>query len=91
MKPLHAAIFALFGLVIAATGLAAQVSCPTYTSQMAAIKRATVAALPTCNAGLNGSIYVVTDALLPTVLGTLTGGGAVTTLIHCNGTAWVAG
>jgi len=49
----------------------------------------TVATLPT--AGTAGRRAYVTDALAPTFLGTLTGGGAVVTPVFDNGTAWVAG
>ena len=49
----------------------------------------TVATLPT--AGTQGRRTWVTDALAPTFLGTLTGGGAVVTPVFDNGTAWVAG
>jgi hypothetical protein len=48
----------------------------------------TVATLPT---GVVGARAYVTDALAPTFLGTLTGGGAVTAPAFYNGTAWVAG
>lgn len=51
----------------------------------------TVVALPACTAATSGLVYRVTDALLPTVLGTVAGGGAVSTLVHCAGTLWVAG
>jgi hypothetical protein len=47
----------------------------------------TVATLP---AGAVGQHAYVTDALAPTFLGTLTGGGAVVTPVFHNGTAWVA-
>ena len=49
----------------------------------------TVATLPA--AGTAGRRAYVTDALAPTFLGTLTGGGAVVTPVFDNGTAWVAG
>ena len=49
----------------------------------------TVATLPT--AGTQGRRTWVTDALAPTFLGTLTGGGAVVTPVFDNGSAWVAG
>jgi hypothetical protein len=49
----------------------------------------TVATLPA--AGTQGRRAWVTDALAPTFLGTLTGGGAVVTPVFDNGTAWVAG
>ena len=49
----------------------------------------TVATLPT--AGTVGRRAHVTDATLPTFLGTLTGGGTVKCPVFDNGTAWVAG
>lgn len=47
----------------------------------------TVATLPT---GSQGDKAYVTDALAPTFLGTLTGGGTVVTPVFHNGTAWVS-
>jgi hypothetical protein len=47
----------------------------------------TVATLP---AGVIGMLAYVTDALGPTYLGTLTGGGAVKVPVFHNGTAWVS-
>lgn len=47
----------------------------------------TVATLPT---GVIGMLAYVTDALGPTYLGTLTGGGAVKVPVFHNGTAWVS-
>jgi len=58
----------------------------TGTIQLAAY---TVATLPT--AGTAGRRAYVTDATVPTFLGTLTGGGSVKTPVFDNGTAWVAG
>lgn len=49
----------------------------------------TVGTLPA--AGTAGRRAYVTDALLPTFLGTLTGGGAVVCPVFDNGIAWVAG
>ena len=48
----------------------------------------TVATLPTGSAGMRA---YVTDAMVPTFMGTLTGGGAVVTPVFHNGTAWIAG
>jgi hypothetical protein len=48
----------------------------------------TVATLPT---GVVGARAYVTDALAPTFLTALTGGGAITAPAFYNGTAWVAG
>jgi hypothetical protein len=48
----------------------------------------TVATLPT--AGTIGRTAYVTDALAPTYLGVLTGGGAIKTPVFDNGTAWVS-
>ena len=47
----------------------------------------TVATLP---AGIIGMMAYVTDALGPTYLGTLTGGGTVKVPVFYNGTAWVS-
>lgn len=55
------------------------------------IPSSTVAGLPPCNASNNGQVFLVTNLLLPTILGTITGGGAVVALVHCNGTNWVGG
>jgi hypothetical protein len=41
-------------------------------------------------AGTVGMIAYVTDATLPTYLGTLTGGGSVKCPVFYNGTAWVS-
>ena len=46
----------------------------------------TVATLP---AGTRGDTAAVSDAILPSFLGTLTGGGSVYTPVTYNGTAWV--
>jgi len=61
-----------------------------YSNQTVVIGKAyTVTTLPA--AGTQGRKAWVTDALSPTFLGTLTGGGAVVTPVFDNGTAWVAG
>ena len=51
----------------------------------------TVAALPTCNAAVKGTQYMVTDALTPVALASVVGGGAVNVPVTCNGTAWIVG
>jgi hypothetical protein len=50
----------------------------------------TVSTLPTCNGTLVASMAAVSDATSPTYNGTLTGGGAVSIPVYCNGTAWTA-
>jgi hypothetical protein len=50
----------------------------------------TVGALPSCVTGLKGAIRAVSDATSPTYNGTLTGGGAVSVPVYCNGSAWTA-
>jgi uncharacterized repeat protein (TIGR03803 family) len=50
-----------------------------------------VSGLPACVSQLEGARSFVTDALAPTFLGTLTGGGAVVAPVFCNGTSWVPG
>lgn len=49
-----------------------------------------VSALPTCAAGIAGTMRAVSDATTPTYLGALTGGGAVYAPVVCNGSAWVS-
>ena len=51
----------------------------------------TVATLPTGAAAAVGMRAYVTDALAPTFLGVVVGGGAVVTPVFHNGVAWVAG
>lgn len=51
------------------------------------LKNYTVATLP---AGVRGDICYVTDALLPTFMATIAGGGAVVTPVFYNGSAWIA-
>jgi hypothetical protein len=51
------------------------------------LKGYTVATLP---AGTQGDTAFVTDALAPTYLGTIVGGGAIVTPVFFNGTNWVA-
>lgn len=50
----------------------------------------TVATLPTCTTAIRGSMGHVTDALAPTFLAALVGGGAVVAPAFCDGTNWVA-
>lgn len=62
-------------------------SCPLANVQ---VTTTTVAALPTCNSGTKGMLEIVTDALLPTFLGTVSGGGTNVVLIMCDGSTWHA-
>ena len=55
------------------------------------IPNSPVASLPACNASRNGDISNVTDATTPAVGATVVGGGAVITLVHCNGSNWLVG
>jgi hypothetical protein len=50
----------------------------------------TIANLPACNAAASGQMRMVSDATAPTYNGALTGGGAVVTMVLCNGTAWLS-
>ena len=50
----------------------------------------TVATLPTCNSSFEGQMEGVSDAVSPSYLATVTGGGSVHTPVYCNGTSWVA-
>jgi hypothetical protein len=49
-----------------------------------------VAKLPACNAGFEGQIEGVSDALNPAPYQAIVGGGAVHVPVYCNGSAWVA-
>lgn len=49
----------------------------------------TVATLPT--AGIAGRRAFVSNALLPTVLSAVVGGGAVTVPVYDNGSSWMVG
>lgn len=51
----------------------------------------TVAGLPAASAANKGAIAYVTDALAPTFLATVVGGGAIITPVFSNGTNWVGG
>lgn len=51
------------------------------------LRQYTVATLP---AGTAGMVAAVTDALSPTFLATVTGGGSVNTPVYYNGTNWVS-
>jgi hypothetical protein len=59
----------------------------TITAKSFRLKGYTVATLP---AGTQGDTAFVTDAVSPTYLGTLTGGGTVVTPVFFDGTNWVA-
>lgn len=49
----------------------------------------TIGALPTCDAGAEGTRYGVTDALLPAALAAVAAGGAIHVPVYCNGTTWI--
>ena len=97
MRPIFLIAFAAFCIAVGAT-IAAQggfftssQACQNVPATASNIPTSIVSALPACNASTNGQIYLITDALLPSILGVLTGGGAVTLVSHCiSGTGWVA-
>jgi len=49
----------------------------------------TISGLPTCNAGAEGLVYGVADALLPVALATIASGGLVHVIAYCNGSIWI--
>lgn len=51
----------------------------------------TVATLPAASAALTGARAYVTDALAPTFLAAIIGGGLVTAPVFCDGSQWVGG
>src|SRR4030067_551396 len=65
---------------------AVKINGKTIFDDTARLKGYTVATLP---AGTQGDIVFVTDALTPTYLATVVGGGAVVTPVFYNGTNWV--
>lgn len=71
------------GAATVALGAAVQVKANT----------ATVAAgggaLPSCVAGLRGTQYIVTDALVPVALAPVAPGGAAIVNVTCDGTDWI--
>ena len=77
----------IFGALISAA-MAQIVSSP---SSISKIPTVAVGSLPTCNGAAEGTIYGVTDALVPAALSAVAGGGAVHTLVYCNGTSWIVG
>lgn len=50
----------------------------------------TVSGLGTCNSGSEGRMWGVTDALTPSFLVAVTGGGTTHSPVYCNGSNWVA-
>jgi hypothetical protein len=48
-----------------------------------------VASLPTCNSAAEGTHYGVTNALAPTSLSAVAGGGSVHVPVYCNGINWI--
>ncbi len=76
-------------LLLSSTALAQQATIAVPPLRVFGNPSTTVASLPTCNAGANGFIYTITDALAPTIAGIVVGGGAVTLMVHCNGTNWI--
>jgi hypothetical protein len=60
------------------------------TPSISSVPNVAVAGLPVCNAGTDGLIYRVTNALTPIIGSVVIGGGAITLLVHCaSGTGWV--
>ena len=56
-----------------------------------AVSASAVATLgTTCTAAQKGQVYQVSDATAPAYNATIAGGGAVTTLVVCNGVNWTA-
>jgi len=70
-------------------GVSGEITSSSYiaTGGTVRLKNYTVATLPT---GVQGDTAYVTDALTPTYLGILVGGGAVVTPVFYNGTTWVS-
>lgn len=78
----------LLALALCAAASASAETMALSPSQMIA-GTTTVGSLPSCTAGLNGQIYIVTDALLPAIGSAVGGGGAITVVVKCNATSWL--
>jgi hypothetical protein len=83
------------GIVTNAIHATSTTATSTFAGEVALLKPVklaayTVATLPTCDANSRGYVAYVTDALAPTFLVAITGGGAVVVPVFCDGTSWVA-
>jgi len=58
-------------------------------SGITSLPRSAIGSLPTCNAAAEGTLFGVTDALIPAALATVAAGGAVHVSVYCNGTNWI--
>jgi hypothetical protein len=76
-------------LLIAAAGISASAQTLTISAGVAKRPISTVAGLPACNGGVQGQMYMVTDALAPVALAAVASGGAVIIGVTCNGTSWI--
>lgn len=83
--------FILFTIFIIAAANAQNSNTSRNTAHTGSVPNGNVAALGTCNSGKSGNIANVSDALTPVVGSTVVGSGAVTTLVHCNGSNWIVG
>lgn len=91
MKWFHWLVVAGWAAIFAGAAAIAQIGAPTFVQHDHEVKAVTsaVASLPTCNAGTQGTIRHVTNALLPVALTTVAGGGAVRVIVFCNGSNWI--
>jgi hypothetical protein len=79
------------GLNLATTGTGAVFTAAIFNPQAGVLlPTTTVSSLPTCGTSQKGLMYAVSDATTPTYNNTLTGGGAVSVPVYCNGTAWTS-
>lgn len=78
------------GGIITSTGTAAPATSLTAVAGILGTVGTTVAGLPTCNGTATGYRAYVTDALAPSFLTILVGGGSVIAPAFCNGTNWIA-
>lgn len=66
-------------------------TCPVHSSGAIKTASTTVASLPSASAVGAGGRHFVTDALAPTFLTAVVGGGAIATPVFSDGTSWKAG
>lgn len=79
----------LLGTMATQAASAVAITGGTVSGAAVTLPSSTVSGLPTCNAGATGRLALVTDALLPAILSTVAGSGAVKVQVLCNGSNWI--
>lgn len=85
------ALVVLAVLLIPTTALAQYAAVTFSMGSPTTVPSSTVAGLPACGAATTGWVFIVTNALTPTLGLAVVGGGAVSVVVKCNGTSWLVG